>query len=829
MKTINFGIDLGTTNSLIAKYNDGEIEVFKNPLGQKATLASAVAFRGKRILVGDKARNLLEKDPLNVFTCFKRKMGTTDAYFVENLKKEITPIELSSFVLQELKNFIHTGEEINEVVITIPSSFDTIQSNATKTAGIEAGFKKVYLLQEPIAASLAFANKNNLQLEEEKKWLVYDYGGGTFDVALLQIDEREMNVLDNEGDNFLGGMDFDNLIIEKLVIPQLEKELKEENLWEKFKQKENTYQKLYFELLYRAEEAKKELSRFETTEIEIDIDDKDFYTSITINRKDFNSLIEPSVQRTITLAKKILESNGCRAKDIEKVILVGGSTLIPYVKERIQSSLGIEIDSSVEPTAAVGIGAAYYAGTKIAQIEETKQEPSINPIISATPEYEIIYQKNSQDIEELISVIPPENIANGSYRITRLDGGFDTGLVTITDEISCFVDLLEGQKNRFNLKIYEPNGTLVYENNNITIIHGKYNIQGQLLPHDICLEIDDIDYGVTRLEAIFNKNAVLPLKRTIYKTATKNILLGSEEKLQINIVEGDDGSLPSSGLSIGFIEISGGKLEKDLIKGTDIEIDISVSESRDIDVTIFLSSCEQEFRDSFKPTQRSISISKIEKEIYTALNNIEKEIKNNDGEYELLAKFQKIRESLIELQIELSLCNENDSTDTKFKIDNNKQILIKEFDQLTRFKALDSNISEYQLKLAMVKNELSTISNEFYEKKLEKILLNEKEVLNSGNKYLIKSKIKELEQLDNELFNQTSENFISPFLYYKSITEYKESKRAEKLIIEGDKALEKQQYDVVKHVVYQLHALLPEHLRNDKKVNFNDQDKTGLS
>ena len=164
METVNFGIDLGTTNSVIAKYNEGSVHIFKNPLGQKEVLASAVGFRGNRILVGDKARDLLEKDPLNVFTCFKRKMGTTDRYTIESLQKSISPIELSAYVLKELKNFVHTGEIFNEVVISIPSSFDTIQSNATKTAGQKAGFKEVFLLQEPIAASLAFANQKNLQL-----------------------------------------------------------------------------------------------------------------------------------------------------------------------------------------------------------------------------------------------------------------------------------------------------------------------------------------------------------------------------------------------------------------------------------------------------------------------------------------------------------------------------------------------------------------------------------------------------------------------------------------------------------------------------------------
>ena len=828
MKTVNFGIDLGTTNSLIAKYEDGAIEVYKNPMGQKQTLSSAVAFRGERILVGDKARNLMEKDPLNVFTCFKRRMGTTDEYFSESLQKKITPIELSSYVLKELKNFVHTGENINEVVITIPSSFDTIQSNATKTAGIMAGFSKVFLLQEPIAASLAFANKNDLHIEGNKKWLVYDYGGGTFDVALLEVTNRAMNVLDNEGDNFLGGMDFDSLIVEKLIVPSLEIKLKETKLWEQFKTPGNAFQKVYYELLFKAEEAKKELSRFEETEIEIDIPELGFYESFLIKTQDFNALIAPSVDKTIFLASKILQNNGCLATDIEKIVMVGGSTLIPFVRERVSKELKIEIDTSVEPTSAVGVGAAYYAGTKILSNTITPKETIAEK--SKEDIYQVYYEKNTKDLEVLISVKinSPEN--QGFYRIIRNDGGFDTGLVQFKESINCFVDVLTGEKNDFNLKIFDKAQSQKFENRSISIIQGKYDIEGQLLPNDICLEIDDIDHGVTRLEAIFKKNAVLPLKRTVYKTATKNVLLGSEDTLKINIVEGDDNGLPSSGLSIGYIEISGSDLEQDLIKGTDIEIELTISESRDIDVNVFLNTCNQEFRNIFRPTERYISVSKMNHEINTIVKKIEAEFKKHKEDYELLAKFKKIRDALIELQIEITLIQENDTTDIKFKIDNSKRLLVKEFDQMTRYKELNEAINEHLELLSQIQRVIATKDDDFYQKKLDGIIANNFEYLNSGNKFLIKSKIKELEELNNALFKEDDANFIGVFLSYKGYSEvYENPKKAYILIQEGDKALSNKQYEVVKHVVYQLHALLPKEMRNSEEPKpFKDDDKTGL-
>ena len=207
MKCIDFAIDLGTTNSLIAERIDGNIRVYKNPKGFKEALPSVVAFRKNTVLIGDKAKELKDRDPKNVFSVFKRKMGTDEHFFVDDLQKELTPIDLSTYVLNELRTFI--GEkQPKSVVITIPASFDTIQSNATKKAGFNAGFEEVVLLQEPIAACLAVFN----QLDQKPlgKWLVYDLGGGTFDVAIVEITEDSMKIIDHEGNNFLGGIDIDS-------------------------------------------------------------------------------------------------------------------------------------------------------------------------------------------------------------------------------------------------------------------------------------------------------------------------------------------------------------------------------------------------------------------------------------------------------------------------------------------------------------------------------------------------------------------------------------------------------------------------------------------
>ncbi|HEY8659537.1 MAG TPA: Hsp70 family protein, partial [Hanamia sp.] len=246
---INYGIDLGTTNSAIAKFVKGEVEVFKNPLETgKDTLPSVVYYKNDKIIVGSRARTYLERDAKNVFSTFKRKMGTTESFKVKNIDQTKTPIELSAEVIKELKGFVHTGEQVDAAVITIPASFDVIQSNTTKEAGLLAGFKQVILLQEPIAASLAYANKHKEKDLEDGQWLVYDLGGGTFDVALIRIKDGEMKVLDHEGDNFLGGADFDNLMVERMIVPFLNKNFKFDNLENELKSATGKRNALYFRL-----------------------------------------------------------------------------------------------------------------------------------------------------------------------------------------------------------------------------------------------------------------------------------------------------------------------------------------------------------------------------------------------------------------------------------------------------------------------------------------------------------------------------------------------------------------------------------------------------
>ena len=268
-KMINYGIDLGTTNSVIAKFTKGKIEVFRNPQDYgNETLPSIVYYKKDKVVVGKQAKVFIERgDPSQVFGRFKRLMGTNETKRVKILNTSKTPVELSAEVLKELKGFVHTGEQVDAAVITIPASFTIPQSNATSEAGYLAGFKQVILLPEPIAASLAYAINQNIKDLENKQWLVYDLGGGTFDVALVKVKDGELKVIDHEGDNFLGGANFDDIIVEKIIIPYLTKNYKFTDLESKMKSASNDYNSFLYRCNITAEDAKIALSNKLSAEI----------------------------------------------------------------------------------------------------------------------------------------------------------------------------------------------------------------------------------------------------------------------------------------------------------------------------------------------------------------------------------------------------------------------------------------------------------------------------------------------------------------------------------------------------------------------------------
>jgi len=811
---INFGIDLGTTNSVIAKFVKGEVQIFTNPQDfGRSTLPSVVAFKKDTVFVGNKAKEYWEKRPKDVVGTFKRKMGTSESYKIASLNQSKTPIDLSAYVLKELKTFVQTGDSLEAAVITIPASFDTIQSNATKSAGEQAGFKQVVLLQEPIAASLAYANKAKEREMKDGQWLVYDLGGGTFDVALVKIQDGEMKVIDHEGDNFLGGADFDRLIVEKMLIPKLEAAGSFDDLENEMKSASGKHNGAYYVCLNRAEQAKIALSARTSAEIEVQIEDDnsdEIDEAFTITRSEFEAMIKEYVDTTIEMVKKIIVRNSLTANDLQFVLMVGGSTFIPYVRKRVEEVLQIPINCDIDPTTAVSIGAAFYAGTKQKSLEAkgSTKKKNVNIKVKAA------YQKVTQEGEEFFAAKIDGNTEGLFYKITREDGGFNTGLKPLKKQIQEDLPLVENAYNFFTLTIYDAqNNVIETDAEPIGIAQGKFGVAGQPLPNDICLEVDDVETGRTRLELIFQKNTILPLRRTITKSLNKTIVKGSTESIRINILEGSHLSLPEANFSIGFLEIRGNQISRDISKGSDIEITFDISESRDISIAAYLTMADQEFKEIFNPKERHLPVDVLIEQVDELSEKLDTEIQEAEGreDYETAKKLSDVRKRMADVTTQASDLASDDVTDKRYQLEDKKRKIAQEIDNATKDKRVQVAKAEY----FDVKERCFELLNEHgndYERKIFKdIVSQESAFLASQSPMKIQEWTDQLQAITMQVLWRTPQFLVLIFkdLVQNHRTQFNDQNQAKSLIEAGKFAIQSENWDRLGEINQGLINLLP--------------------
>lgn len=827
---INFGIDLGTTNSLVAKFSKGAVEVFKDPLHQGIeVLPSAVGFRDDRILVGQQARTYAERDWKNVVSRFKRKMGTTESFRIMALDQSKTPIELSAFVLKELKTFIHTGEVPEAIVITIPASFDMVQSNATEEAGYAAGFKQVVLLQEPIAASLAYANKETSVDLRNSQWIVYDLGGGTFDVALVKIVEGELKIVDHEGNNYLGGTDFDALIVEKLIVPYLEKRGKFTDLLPQMKSATGRYNRLWYSLLSRAEEAKIVLSTQSWAEIDLSrssVEDEngtviDDYIKIT--RSEYESLIKDAIDNTAEMLKKILTRNSLRPQDLKFILMVGGSTYTPFVRKRIEEFLGIPVNTGIDPTNAIVIGAAYFAATKEINLGEKSEE---KPDQTGLLKIKVSYNRASQDRVEMFSAKVAGDVAGLFYRITREDGGYDSGLKKLSSRITEDLPLQEDAYNLFTCKIYdEQNNPVPADFDSIQIAQGIYSVVGQMLPGDLSLVKDDLSTGDTKLELVFRKNSVLPtrIKKTVEVSTA--IMHGSSDEIRIIVVEGPSENHFSMNKPVGCLVISGKSLEPDLLRGMEIDLTFELSESRALTITAYVNPSGPEFSGIFTPTYRDVPTVMLSEEVQMLGSRLEKEKTEalSNENYEVAEKLDELRGPVEKLHDDAMILTltPDDVTDDRYKLQDSKRKIAQELYKLTAGKRLERLRADYQT----AKNEVTEIVNEsgndLERQQLHEVIARERTFLISKNPQKLELEIDQLHHIGFQTLCRRRD-FLEGWFHHliERRETFNDQLQAKHLIEAGKKHMEIQDYDKLAEVNARLHSLLPQQEQDSKEMRY---------
>ena len=479
---IDYGIDLGTTNSAIARMENGESVIKQTKIGMD-TLPSCVYFsrskKGKTDpRIGLNAKNAVYSDAIMALSkneppkeCgyleFKREMGSDKKYSNENMPKEsYSPEELSAEVLKELKRLIN-DETVNSVVITVPAMFTAIQKDATMKAARIAGFKQCELLQEPIAACMAYGLSSE---KKDGKWLVFDFGGGTFDAALVKVEDGILTVFDTEGDNYLGGKNLDEAVVNKILMPSL----KEDYDLSSYETTEWKKKALMDALKGPAEELRIALSfadnaDYSTYDRDLNLgqDDngEDIDLEISITKDQLIDAIGEQYQKAVDICKNLLERNGLTGKDLSSLILVGGPTYSPIIRDMLKEEVTPNVDTSINPMTAVARGAALYASTIDANINEAeiKKEAKADIVF-----LQVGYESTSVESSEWVSIsIDKEKTGNNSpnelsIELQRADGAWRSDRISVDTNgnvIEAF--LLEGKPNTFKVKAYNQHGNAV--------------------------------------------------------------------------------------------------------------------------------------------------------------------------------------------------------------------------------------------------------------------------------------------------------------------------------------------------------------------------------
>lgn len=353
------GIDLGTTNSCVSIMEGKDPKVLENPSGHRTT-PSVVSFKGSEIIVGEAAKRQAVTNT-NTIISIKRDMGTKRKIKVNG--KDYTPEQISAEILRYLKTFAEKkcGQTIKKAVITVPAYFNDAQRQATKNAGKIAGLEVERIINEPTAAALAYGIDKK---EKEQKILVYDLGGGTFDVSILELMDGTFEVLSTSGNNHLGGDDFDNILVDYIA-----SEFKKDNAIDLLKDKLAKQR-----LKEAAEKAKKDLSTMKAVEINLPFitarDGVPLHLALSLTRSKFDDMTKALVDSTIEPVRKALADAKIAKNDLNEVLLVGGSTRIPSVQNAIKKELGKELNQSINPDEVVAIGAAIQGGVITGDVKD---------------------------------------------------------------------------------------------------------------------------------------------------------------------------------------------------------------------------------------------------------------------------------------------------------------------------------------------------------------------------------------------------------------------------------------------------------------------------
>ncbi len=569
--TIDFGVDLGTSNSAIALQEGANPRLLPGP-GGDVLVPSAIHVRADgRLVLGEEAAALRASDPANTAIEFKRQMGTNETTTFPASGRCFCPVELSAEILRLLAARAEPfeGGPLRAAVITVPAMFQLAQCEATRQAAALAGIEHAPLLQEPIAAAMAHSGAGHAR---DGNWLVYDLGGGTFDVSLVRARAGRLQVLDHDGDNQLGGKDF-NRILARWAAEQI----RQDGRLGDFHRSDPTLVLAFARLASEAERVRIRLSECEQESFTIPdlartATGEPFDVHLTIERGLLESLIQPTLARTIALCKTLLDRNRLKPSDLKGIVLVGGPTRTPCVPALLARELGHDARHVMDPTTIVAAGAALFAATQ-------KRPAALRSGAAVRSDGTVLFDLEYESMTTNPSpILVGRILANGradlAVRVRAAEGTFDSGVVSVRDQKTFTVPLKvrKGVLNRFYVEAFRGGQAVPCDPASFAILHGlsvakpplSQSVGVMLADNSVCWYL--------------RKGDVLPARNTVTHATTIPLPRGqSGDAIKVPLVQGES-ERGDRNTVIGILCIHADHIARDLPAGAAIEVTLGVDE-----------------------------------------------------------------------------------------------------------------------------------------------------------------------------------------------------------------------------------------------------------
>ena len=829
---IDYGIDLGTTNSAIARMENG-IPVIKKSDKLADTVPSCVNYnKNKDVAVGQRAISTLKiesaralksftRGETNTFLEFKRMMGTTDVKECPNLGRELSSEELSSEVLKKLKSF-YQGETISSIVITVPANFLNPQTEATMRAAKMAGFKHIELLQEPVAAATAYGLGSK---SKDGFWLVFDFGGGTFDAALVKAEDGILSVKDTDGDNWLGGKNLDDAIVDQLIIPKLTNDFAIDSVINDSQKK----QILREAVKPYAEEIKIEMSFKDSIDYVSPLGSLPFEDengqepeiNISLTEEELEKVFSPIFQKAIDITKGLLKRNNLSGSELDALILVGGPTYSPILRRMLKEQISKNVDTSVDPMTVVAKGAALFAST-ISVSEEIKEKSRDKTKL----QLELKYESTTVETDEMVNIKVLKDKTIGAFpddiyiEFRRFDGAFTSDKKQIGEKATIIdILLVEGRSNSFEVTAFDGEGNaLDCQPSEFSILQGIGGLDSmQVLPYYI---------GIAKFFNIEEKDLFLPVKglEKTKKVPAIGVINGLKTRstirpgmlkdiIRIPIYQGEynaEGTNPVLNNLINEVIITGESIPALLPEGSDVDITIKVDRSQLMQFSAYFplldhtEELEIEIKQTEPPTEKELTkeITKAMKiaqkvndiDALSNLESLEKELEHEKGSADGKMKtLDALRKVLLILEgAEKSaewLGIEQELKDAFFELE----------DLIDKIK---SNSDDEQLNMDKVEAHLQE-----YRLKIEQIIKDK-------NNREAKELTQEILQMDYAIRNAVTGNAMDVKLLEQLNTDFntyhwKDANKAKQLMNQGMQMATEGQTSGISKILVQLIELLP--------------------